>query len=256
MILRLLPCDVGQALGEVGSQASLRFEARPEGLYGAVEEAGEEPGEDPNPNFAAVLPLGRGRLALVAGSVSGDVGEAPMLAKLTLQRISEGAGPDTDPAALLKRVNRQIFKDLDGRSFVAVCFALVDLATARLRLARAGGPEPLVVQPGQGLRVVDCEGMVMGVDQGQAFEGHLSSQSLALGPDSLLVIYANGVLEARGREGRELGLERVQELVERYGTHEVAYFSDKFREYYDLHVQGTLQARPARLVALKRCPSA
>ena len=96
----------------------------------------------------------------------------------------------------------------------------------------------------------------MGVDQGPAFEGHLASQSLALGPDSLLVIYANGVLETRGREGRELGLERVQELVERYGTHEVEYFTDKFREYYDLHVQGTLQTRPARLVALKRSPSA
>ncbi|HBP23098.1 MAG TPA: hypothetical protein DEA08_35665, partial [Planctomycetes bacterium] len=217
---------------------------------------GEEPDDDPSPDFAAVLPLGRGRLGLVAGSVSGDVGEAPMLAKLTLQRISESAGPDTDPATLLKRVNRQIFKDLDGRSFVAVCFALVDLATSRLRLARAGGPEPLVVQASHGLRVVDCEGMVMGVDQGPAFEGHLASQSLALGPDSLLVIYANGVLETRGREGRELGLERVQELVERYGTHEVEYFTDKFREYYDLHVQGTLQTRPARLVALKRSPSA
>ncbi|MGE0709433.1 MAG: PP2C family protein-serine/threonine phosphatase [Planctomycetota bacterium] len=203
-------------------------------------------------DFVDALELGRGRMALVAGSVTGDEAETPLLAELARRRIAERAGPDMDPGALLRAVNQEIFADLDGRSFVAVCYALVDLGSRRVMISRAGGPEPLVMHPREGLRVVDCDGMVMGVAQGPAFESHLDVKSLQLGDEDLLVLYANGVLEARGAGGKQLGLPRVQELVRRYGTHEVAYLVDKFQESFELHVNGGYGGGEAFLVALKR----
>ena len=52
-------------------------------------------------------------------------------------------------------------------------------------------------------------------------------------------------------------MERFHRIVTRYGTHEVEYFIDKFREYYGQHLQDPSPARrshDACLVALKRLP--
>jgi hypothetical protein len=208
--------------------------------------------DPPRGDFARVIELGRGRVALVAGAVTGDEAEVPTIAQLASRLIAEQAGPDADPADVLRAVNRAIFSDLDGRSFAAVSYALVDLSSARIRLARAGGPEPLVMHPQHGLSALASEGMVMGVDKGPAFEHNLEVCSIQLRRDDLLVLYCGGILEARGSKGDAMTIEGVKALVERYGTHEVEYFTDKFLEYFELHVEGSYRGAEACLVALRR----
>ena len=149
-------------------------------------------------------------------------------------------------------MNRAIHLDLDGRSFVSVSYALLDLASGRLRIARAGTSPPLLCREGAPALPIDLEGMVMGIDGGSLFTNSLEVRALALSPGDLLVLYANGLIEGRGGAREELGLERLCFLVERYGRHEVDYFTDKFLEQYERFLGGSPQTQDACLIALKR----
>jgi len=161
--------------------------------------------------------------------------EAPLAAALAFDLVRSQAGADRDPEDLLRAVNRDLFAELDGRNFVAVAYALVDLESGRVRLARAGSPAGLL-RRGPELRRLEPDGMVLGLDGGAIFDPSLSTLAVDLAAGDLLVLYTTGVLEARGAGGDSLGVAGVEGLVRRYGGHEVDYFTDKFRERFHEHL--------------------
>lgn len=250
-----LPADLGSGSGPVRGLAQ-------EPLNDALAEYGLElgdvflPADPPQGGFAEAIDLGTGRIALMAGGVIGEETAAALISAQARNLLRSCSGPDLCPSEVLKRVNTGLFADLDGRSFVAVTYILVDLKTARVRLARAGlqaAPVLMNTRRSPALMPLDSEGMVLGIDRGPIFNNALEVRSLELEPGDLLVLFTNGVLEARSTHREEFGLERMHHLVDRYGTHEVAYFTDKFQEYYELHLKGGGRAlTDACVVALKR----
>ncbi|MBL4844632.1 MAG: serine/threonine-protein phosphatase [Planctomycetes bacterium] len=206
----------------------------------------------PRGDFAEVVQLGQGRLALFVGGVTGDDADVPMIASLVVQLMREESGSNRDPADVLRQVNQTIHPDLDGRSFVAVTFALLDLASGSIRLARAGTSPPLLLRPGQPSIPLDIEGMVMGIDPGPLFANSLEVRTLVIEPDEFLLLYSNGLIEGRGEARKELGLDRLTRLLERYGRHEVDYFTDKFKEQYERFLGGSPQTQDACLLGLRR----
>lgn len=211
--------------------------------------------DPPRGDFAEALELGGGRVALIAGGVTGEEREAPLIAAMARTLLRERAAPDRCPREVLREVNRALFADLDGRSFVAVGYALVDLASGRARLARAGLAAPLLRRTRGAPRLLplDVEGMVMGIDQGPIFDSTLDVRPLELVSGDVLVLFGNAALEARGEAREEFGLERVHRLIDRYGGHEVEYLTDKFREAFEQHADRPGQrTAEASLVALRR----
>ncbi|RMG15647.1 MAG: hypothetical protein D6731_07790 [Planctomycetota bacterium] len=218
-----------------------------------IELCGRPPGAD----FLDVLDLGQGRMAVVAGSVVSEDAEAPLVAAMTRSLIRGNASPKACPSKVLCRTNAQLFAELDGRSLVQVLYALFDLDSHRARLARAGLNAPLLVNPDRGPEplVLDSEGMVMGIDRGPIFDGSLEVRGLHLEPGDLLVVFTRGVVEARGGAREEFGIYRMHRLAQRYGTHEVAYFVDKFNENFAQHVQQQRAGLQGCVLALRRARS-
>jgi serine phosphatase RsbU (regulator of sigma subunit) len=134
-----------------------------------------------------------------------------------------------------------------------VSYVLIDLTSCHARLARAGLSAPVVVNQDrpQRLTPIDCEGMVMGIDKGPIFNSSLEARAFEIHPGDLLVLFTKGVIEARGSGRDEFGIYRMHGLCERYGSHEAAYFVDKFKEYFNLHIQRRRDT-DACVMALKR----
>jgi hypothetical protein len=208
----------------------------------------------PRGDFVEALELGPDRIALVAGGVAGEDAEAALISALVRNLIRAHAGPNQDPGTVLQRVNADVFGDLDGRSLVAVTYVLIDLVGHRGRLARAGATAPVLVNPARNPSLVplDCEGMVMGIDRGPIFDSSLEVRSLELRRGDTLVLFTKGIIEARGSQRKEFGLGRMHRLIERYGTHEAAYFVDKFREYFGMHVPSDRRAVDGAVLAFRR----
>lgn len=209
----------------------------------------------PKGDFADAFDLGQDRLALVVGGVAGDEPETALVAAMARNLFRQHLAPDRCPSEVLERVNSELFGDLDGRVFFAAGVVLLDLPSRRLRLARAGLAAPLLVNATRDpvFAAIECEGLVMGIDKGEVFKSSLEVRALELFPGDMLVLHANGVLDARPAVNREeFGPERMRQLVRRYGTHEVDYLCEKFEEHMDVHHEGLAQRlSDACLVALK-----
>ncbi|MBX3470652.1 MAG: SpoIIE family protein phosphatase [Planctomycetes bacterium] len=216
------------------------------------------PASPPRGDFVDLVDLGGDQLGLLAGGALGDEPEGPLVAAMARNLARQGLVRDADPRDVLRRVNAELFPDLDGRVFVGGLCGVIDLQRLTLRVARAGLSAPLLVNPARqgGFGVLHTDGMVMGIDRGPIFDGALEVRSFELARGDLLVLFTNGLTEARGAAAREeFGLERMHTLTRRYGGHEVDYFTEKFREYFDLFVQDpALRTTDVVVTALKWVP--
>lgn len=102
-----------------------------------------------------------------------------------------------------------------GDSFATALLAELDLTTGVLRWLSAGHPAPMVVRHGSVLSGVTQEpalplglGLVYEVDR-------LAVSQLQLEPGDRVLLFTDGVIEARTPEGEEFGSERLGELFVR-----------------------------------------
>ncbi len=115
----------------------------------------------------------------------------------------EGLGP----SAILSRIDR----DLRERPGLSLCTALcLRLEGSRVVMSSAGHPSPLVVRGDGVVRELAGTGPLLG---GWA-ESSWEEQTVELGPDDVLVLYTDGVTDARG-ESERFGLQRLRELLAR-----------------------------------------
>lgn len=202
-------------------------------------------------DFIDLVDLGGDQVGLIAGGVLGEEPEAPLLAAMARHHARSRLVRGADPRAALIEINREMFSDLEGRTFVALLLATLDLHSMRLDVARAGLSAPLLVNPArpEPLVVLHTDGMVVGIDKGPVFEPALTRRSFELVPGDLLALFTNGAVEARSHAREEFGLERMHALTRRYGTHELEYFTDKLRECFESFIPDPTH-RVTDLVAL------
>ncbi len=191
-------------------------------------------------DFYELLELPEGRYGLLFGDVAGDGADTGLAVEMTrsLVQIHLG-GADASPAKLLQLVNRDLCSDLDSKHFASVFFGVLDPRAKTYSYARAGYPPPLLVNPRRpsSLKVLDGEGLVLGVDTGEVFDGCIEERTLSLLSGDLLVHASPGVLNLHGPNGQVLGSDGFRRLATRYGRHEAEYLKFKleqlFEEFHD-----------------------
>ncbi len=133
------------------------------------------------------------QVALVVGDVEGhDLAAAALMGQLrSAVRTSLLAG--AGPADALTAADRFLRSLPDTRLATAIV-VVVDLATGTARLASAGHPPALVAASGVGVRVLPSQpDPPLGVDLSKPAGEH----SAALPPNSLLLLYTDGLLTQR-----------------------------------------------------------
>ena len=96
--------------------------------------------------------------------------------------------------------------------FVTALIAQLDLQQGRLDCVTAGHPAPLLIRGGRWARTLDLEpAPPLGV--GVRHEPVVTTAWLQ--PDDMLLLYTDGLTEARDASGRLLGIEGLSEFIER-----------------------------------------
>jgi serine phosphatase RsbU (regulator of sigma subunit)/PAS domain-containing protein len=151
-------------------------------------------------DFYDVFEMAEGCWMVVIGDVCGKGAEAAALtalARYTLRAaaIREGA----EPATLLRQLNEAIMRQREDMRFLsAVCLFLdLDLdqdGATRARVCVAGHLPPLVVRAGGAVEAIEGGGgPVLGVWE----EPQLSEQMVRLDAGARMILYTDGVLDAR-----------------------------------------------------------
>jgi PAS domain S-box-containing protein len=163
-----------------------------------------------------VVPLPDGRWMVLIADVCGTGAEAAAVTALTRHTARAAVASSGDPAEVLAAVHSALLHEQAGgplRFVTAACLVLEPgPGTVRARLSIAGHPRPLL-RGADGWAEVGVVGLPLGVGD----EPRLESVAVALEPGASLVLYTDGVTEARDAEGTQFGEEGLVRLLTRPG---------------------------------------
>jgi serine phosphatase RsbU (regulator of sigma subunit) len=157
------------------------------------------------------LELGDGRLAVVLGDVTGHGIEATAdmaMAKFVFRSL---AREHPEPGDFLAAANEVVVDEIAPAKFITMTYVTASAETGEVSVASAGHPAPLVVSADGEVHPVEVRGLALGVDVDQTYE----SATTTLGTGSSLVLFTDGVIEARN--GTELyGNDRLAATLARW----------------------------------------
>ncbi|MBV9300512.1 MAG: SpoIIE family protein phosphatase [Acidobacteriaceae bacterium] len=167
------------------------------------------------------LDLGRERLGLVIGDISGKGTAAALLmanlqAHLHNQCAMYWRRPFTpfaleQPQRFLTAVNRLFGENTTESRYATLFFAEYDDRTRGLRYANCGHPPGMLLRRDNKLERLDSTSTVLGLFK----DWDCGVGECNLYPGDTLALYTDGLTEACNAEGEEFGEERVVEALER-----------------------------------------
>jgi len=155
----------------------------------------------------------RGRpLSVVVADVTGKGIAAALLMAFARPLIHAAIDNTTGPADALERTNRVLRERRASLFITALCGALT-LSTGRLRLANAGHEPPLLVRR-DGSPIVPIEGSAPGPLLGAFTSLHLVETVATLDPGDAVVLYTDGVTDARSATGERFDDARLLTAID------------------------------------------
>jgi phosphoserine phosphatase RsbU/P len=159
------------------------------------------------------LDLGRGRLGLVIGDISGKgIAAALLMANLQANLRSQCANALDQPQRFLCSVNRLFCENTPDGSFATLFFAEYDDSGGRLRYANCGHLPALLLRSDDTVERLDATATVLGVFH----EWDCEIGERQIYPGDRLVLYTDGVTEAFSEAGEEFGEQRLIEVLGRH----------------------------------------
>jgi sigma-B regulation protein RsbU (phosphoserine phosphatase) len=117
------------------------------------------------------------------------------------------------PSEFLAAVNDVVVDEIAAGKFITMLYLLLDPATGEFHCACAGHPPPRLVRADGAVEGLASTGLALGIEGGQKYD----EVSARLGPNESVVLYTDGVIEAR--VGGDLyGIERLDSLLARRRT--------------------------------------
>jgi serine phosphatase RsbU (regulator of sigma subunit) len=153
------------------------------------------------------MEFGDGRIGIAVGDVSGK-GVSAAFYMSEMKGIFQALGRIcSSPKEFMVRANEALAGSIDKHSFVSLIYAMLDLQSGRLTVARAGHC-PMLHISGDDVAYVRPNGLGMGLSRGPTFDDAIQEEVIVLGAGDVCVLYTDGVTEARCGDD-EFGYERL-----------------------------------------------
>jgi sigma-B regulation protein RsbU (phosphoserine phosphatase) len=184
----------------------------PEGNYedGVVDlAAASVPCRTVGGDFYDYIDLGERGFGFALGDVAGKGPPAALLAAAVLTNFAAQAPISSSPGDTMTRINRALLRRAIEARFATMFHGAV-LKDGTLSYCNAGQEPPLVVRK-DGVEWLEVGGPVLGLLSIATYE----CGTVSLQPGDLVVVYSDGVSEARNRDGDEFGRDRFVDVMVR-----------------------------------------
>ena len=151
-------------------------------------------------DFYDLFEAGDSGWAAVIGDVCGKGAEAAALTALARHTIRAAKMQLRKPRRILAFLNQVVIQSRHSERFMTVAYCRLRLSEKGMKvtIGRAGHPAPLVLRRDGTVKAEGRPGSLIGV----LTNPDLSDRVLDLGPGDSLILYTDGVTEARGPDGR------------------------------------------------------
>lgn len=168
--------------------------------------------------------IGKNKLAFAIGDVAGKGISAALLmatiASALRAQVSQSqpehpnecsAVPEIDSAALVSKLNKQVYAHTTPEKFATFFFGLYDNSTRALTYTNAGHLSPLLFRNGS-VVPLDTNGTVIGAFPSPQYD----ASCIEISDGDLLVCYTDGITEPENAYGEMFGEERLIDLVSKH----------------------------------------
>ncbi|AFY40332.1 cyclic nucleotide-binding protein [[Leptolyngbya] sp. PCC 7376] len=174
-----------------------------------------EPAREVGGDFFDTFPIDEHTVGLAIGDVSGKGIPAAlfMIRAVTILRASIARLniQDENLASIFSAVNRQLCESNPNCLFVTIFLGTLDVRTGKLTYVHGGHNRPFLKRVNEGSAMIPIpDGMLLGIFA----EAEYKLAELTLGKGDLLVMYTDGVTEARDRDGQFFMEERVTSILD------------------------------------------
>ena len=196
-------------------------------------------------------------LGIVVADVSGKGIPASLLMAICRTNLRQIATRHMSPSRVLIELNRTLSPDIQAGLFVTMVYAIINVATDEVTLARAGHELPLFIRrdASHGISRADfvgSEGMALGLVPDEIFAPTIEDRIERLGAGDVLALYTDGVTEAPNDEDKEYSGARLADVVRSTHQHSPKEINDAILESVQRFTGDASQRDDFTLVTVKR----
>jgi serine phosphatase RsbU (regulator of sigma subunit) len=191
---------------------------------------------------------------IIVADVSGKgvPGSLVMTMARAFIRMEAERSRNVSPSDTLTKANRMLAQDIKKGMFVTALYCILNKRTHEVRVASAGH-NPLVVWRAavNEVRLVNPNGMALGIDKGPLFEKSIKEEVLALKPGDRLVAFTDGTVEAMNEANQEFGDKRFYMLVKELALRDSNQMLNLLVKSLDEHKGDAPQSDDITIVTLR-----
>ncbi len=172
------------------------------------------PCDETSGDYYDVIPFGE-RFALVMGDVSNHGLGPAMHMAMAHALVHAALRIQPEPHEVVRSVNVVLEASMADNEFMSMFIGVLDPERRTLRYASAGHCPPLLLHPDATIEELPRTGMVLGID---AESSYRLSEPRVLEPGSVVLLFTDGIYEARDASGEMFGEDRLRDSYVRHAA--------------------------------------
>lgn len=205
------------------------------------------PAESVGGDLYNLFRLGPGKTGVMIGDVSGHGYQAALIMALTMSASAIHAQTTADPGETLGALLSSMRDELaTTEMFISLFYGVVDRNAGRLRYANAGHPHAFIIPKSGKVERLPALDPPLGMGTAQP-----SGTSRPWTTSDMLLLFTDGVSDARDRQGERLGEEKIVEMARRHREEPPAQVLDRIFKLLDQHTGDTPRRDDLTIVALR-----
>lgn len=177
----------------------------------AYSNAADEVGGD----YYDTFKLDENRFVFIIGDVSGKGTSAAFHMSQMKGIFHSLIQLDLGPAEFMVRANSALSKCLERNHFITASIFIIDTREGKICHARAGHVPTLMHSfEHQKSEYLAIDGLGLGILRNKRYENHVEEKTFKYQPGDVLVLFTDGIIEAKNEKSLQFGFERIRSLLE------------------------------------------
>ncbi|MBK7105375.1 MAG: serine/threonine-protein phosphatase [Ignavibacteriae bacterium] len=206
-----------------------------------------EPANEVGGDLVDFVKVGENKYGITLADVSGK-GLAAALLMSKLQTIVRAFAPDIiNLSDFGEKINKVFHKDILPNSFASMVYCAIEENSNALEILNAGHLPPVILK-GNEIEILPKGNVALGLSNNSKF----TTQNIVLEKDNCLIIFSDGVTEARNLHGTFFGTERIYQFLKTSNQLLPQQIGEKLLQYVKSFIGSEKKYDDLSIVILKK----
>jgi serine phosphatase RsbU (regulator of sigma subunit) len=158
--------------------------------------------------------LEKGQYAIIIGDVSGKGTSAAFNMSQMKGIFHSLVQTNPNPTEFIEKANLALGRCLEKNHFITTTYSHLDTLRKELRYCRAGHcPTLYYSAKSKEAHYLSSEGLGLGILRSSQYGRYIHESVVSYGPNDILLMYTDGIVEAKNKLGVEFGYERLKSAL-------------------------------------------